>query len=63
MKLESDIMFDFVLPILRKRYNNVKFLSLHDGIWTTENISIDFTKEIDNLINSYIKDNIIDING
>lgn len=63
MKLESDIMFDFVLPILRKRYNNVKFLSLHDGIWTTENISIDFTKEIDNLINNYIKDNIIDING
>ena len=56
MKLESDIMFNTVLPYLRMKYKDIKFLSLHDGIWTTENISINFKDEINYLINSYNKE-------
>ena len=52
-KLESDIMFLYVIPELRKKYPNITFFSLHDGIWTTENINISFKDIISNLINSF----------
>lgn len=52
-KLESDIMFTHVLPRLKKEYPDIEFLSLHDGIWTTENINVNFKDLINNLINSF----------
>lgn len=52
-KFESDMMFLYVIPKLREKYPHINFLSLHDGIWTTENITLDFKDYINNLINSF----------
>lgn len=35
-KYESKIMFNYILPALHKRFPDIPFFSLHDGILTTE---------------------------
>ena len=56
---ESQLMFNYVLPTLHKKYLNIPFFSLHDSIWSTQSslkllnlTSNDLYKQIEHLIDS-----------
>ena len=44
---ESDLMFNYVLPFLHKKYQDIPFISLHDGIFIPKRF-ITFEDEIKN---------------
>lgn len=52
-QLEANLMFELVIPYVKKTYPNYKFFSLHDGIWTTDNFKFNIRDQITNLINRY----------
>lgn len=58
-EFESRMMFEYVLKNLHNKFQDMKFISLHDGIWTdmnslNKNKSIDFKIQIERQIQNYL---------